>query len=193
MKAANITPEKYITEMVKVVAVPGSTSRQAEETVKLLLTLLPMAYFAAGLITATVVIVAVRWAGERSQRALRIPALSVLDLSPHVLWPFIAGAFSLAASYASAGSSGTLRSAGLNLVLGASCLFALQGAAVTAGLLGKMNAGRATRVFAWITFVLVNFVIPAASLVGLIDFWVNFRRLPRDGAAPPQSAAMSDS
>jgi hypothetical protein len=193
MRAQDITSGELIADTVKLIAVPGSTSQQNADTVKLLVTLVPTVYFVSGLITAVVVIAAIRWAGRRSDRALRIPMLGVLDLTPHVLWPFIGGAFSLAASYAPGAYASTLQAVGLNLVFSASFVFAVQGAGVVAGMLDRFEANRGTRVLAWSGFVLVNFAIPVASLVGLLDFWVNFRRLPRDGAAPPPPAAMSDS
>lgn len=194
MKAQHITFDQLVADAVKLIAVPGSTSQQNAETVKLLVSVVPTVYFTTGLFTAIVVIAAIRWAGRRSDKVLRIPALSVLDLTPHVLWPLIAGAFLLAASYAPGAYSSTLKTVGLNLVFAAAFVFAVQGAAVVAGMLDRIEASRGTRVLAWSAFVLLNIVIPAASLVGLLDFWVNFRRLPRDGAAPPpQPSAMSDS
>lgn len=194
MKAQGVTFDQLIADAVKLIAVPGSTSQQNAEMVKMLVTVVPTVYFTTGLFTAIVVIAAIRWAGRRSERVLRIPTLGVLDLTPHVLWPFIVGAFSLAASYASSTYSATLRTVGLNLVFAAAFVFAVQGTAVVAGMLDRIEAKSGTRVLAWSTFVLTNIVIPVASLVGLLDFWINFRRLPRDGvASSPPPAEMSDS
>jgi hypothetical protein len=40
-----------------------------------------------------------------------------------------------------------------------------------------------------VTLVIVDLFTLAVSLVGLLDFWINFRRLPRDGATPPSPTA----
>jgi hypothetical protein len=191
--AEHLTPEKYVTQMVDAIAVPGSTAAQNADTITLLLTLLPMAYFASGLITATVTIAAIAWAAKRSGRVLRVPALEQLDLTPHVLWPFIVGVLAMAGSYGAFSYASTLRSVGLNLVLSTSVLFAMQGVGVFAGMLTRLGVKGIVRVLAWVALAMTSVLMPAASFLGLLDFWVNFRRLPRDGSTPPSpTTAMSD-
>jgi hypothetical protein len=193
VSASNSTLEKDITQMVSTVAVSGSTAKQNADTVELLLTLLPMAYFVAGLVTATVVITAIGWAAKRSDRVLRVPALEQLDLTPHVLWPFIVGVLAMAGSYGGFSYASTLRSVGLNLVLSTSVLFALQGVGVFAGVLNRLGIAGMLRILAWVALAMTSVLMPVASFLGLLDFWVNFRRLPRDGSTPPSpTTAMSD-
>jgi hypothetical protein len=72
-------------------------------------------------------------------------------------------------------------------------LFALQGLGVAAGVLDRTRVGRGVRIFALAALVALDTVTLAVSFAGLLDFWVNFRRLPRDGATPPSpSPAVSD-
>lgn len=189
----NTTPQQYVTEMVGTIAVSGSTAKQNADTIELLLTLLPMAYFVAGLIAALVVIAAIGWAAKRSDRVLQVPALDQLDLTPHVLWPFIVGVLAMAGSYGGFSYAPTLRSVGLNLVLSTSVLFAMQGVGVFAGVLNRLNVAGIVRVLAWVALAMISVLMPVASFLGLLDFWVNFRRLPRDGSTPPSpTTAMSD-
>ncbi len=193
MRARNLTPQAFVSQVVDSMSSTSTPAQVKQETTKLLLTLLPMAYFVTGLITAVAVILAIAWAAKRTNRTLKIPALAKLDLTPHVLWPFIIGVLALAASYGPLSYSSTLWAVGLNLVLCVSVLFALQGVGVVAGMLDRIAVGRGLRVWAWVALVVFDVFIPVVSFVGLLDFWVNFRRLPRDGATPPSpTTAMSD-
>jgi hypothetical protein len=193
MSANNVTPEQFVTQMVDAIAVPGSTAKQNADTIELLLTLLPMTYFVAGLVAAVVVIAAIGWAAKRSGRVLRVPALEQLDLTPHVLWPFIVGVLAMAGSYGGFSYASTLRLVGLNLVLSISVLFAMQGVGVFAGLLNRLGVAGVVRILAWVALAMTSVLMPVASFLGLLDFWVNFRRLPRDGSTPPSpTTAMSD-
>jgi hypothetical protein len=175
-------------------AAASSGSAQAlRETANMLLTLVPMMYFFTGLVTAVVVIAAIRWAANRSGRAVMVPTLSQLDLTPHILWPFIIGLFALAASYGPVANSGLWRAVGLNLVLCVRVLFALQGFGVAAGVLERTRVGPGGRILALAALAVLDVFTLAVSFIGLVDFWVNFRRLPRDGATPPSPAhAVSD-
>jgi hypothetical protein len=110
-----------------------------------------------------------------------------------VLWPFIVGVLAMAGSYGTFSYAPTLKSIGLNLVLSASVVFALQGAGVFAGVLNRLGLALGVRLLAWVILGLSSMLMPVASILGLLDFWVNFRRLPRDGSTPPSpTAAMSD-
>ena len=167
--------------------------RAVRETANMLLSLIPMMYFFTGLITAVVVIIGIRWAANRSDRTVKVPTLSHLDLTPHVLWPFIFGLFALAASYGPVANPTLWRTVGLNLVLCVRALFALQGFGVAAGVLDRTRVGLGGRILALAALAVIDVFTLAVSFIGLIDFWVNFRRLPRDGATPSSpAAAVSD-
>jgi len=175
-------------------AAGGAGGQQAvRDTANMLLSLIPMMYFFTGLVTAVIVIIAIRWAADRCGRAVKVPTLSHLDLTPHVLWPFIVGLFALAASYGPVANPTLWRTVGLNLVLCVRALFALQGFGVSAGVLDRTGVGPGGRILALAALAVLDVFTLAVSFIGLVDFWVNFRRLPRDGATPSSpAAAVSD-
>jgi hypothetical protein len=76
---------------------------------------------------------------------------------------------------------------GLNLVLCARTLFVLQGLSVSAGLLDRAGVGLGGRILALAALAALDALTLVVSFVGLLDFWVNFRRLPRDGVTPTAS------
>jgi uncharacterized protein YybS (DUF2232 family) len=59
-------------------------------------------------------------------------------------------------------------------------LFA-QGVAVFAGLYERVKVSKAGRAFGYATLAITEAFLPLVSLTGLVDVWLNFRKLPRDG------------
>lgn len=147
----------------------------------------PSAYFESSLVVGVLVIAAVAWAGRRAGRETQVPAFARLDLTPHVLWVFILGLVLLAASYGAFGVSKALGIAGLNLLLCSRALFFLQGISVSTGVLDRLGAGLGLRIFALAGLVALDALTLVISFIGLLDFWVNFRHLPRDGVTPEPS------
>jgi hypothetical protein len=144
----------------------------------------PATYFESAVVVGVLVIVAIAWAARRAGREVNVPALSQLDLSPHVLWAFVVGLLLLAASYGAFPASKTFAVVGLNLVLCARTLFVLQGLSVSAGLLDRTGVGLGGRILALAALAALDALTLVVSFIGLLDFWVNFRRLPRDGTTP---------
>jgi hypothetical protein len=144
----------------------------------------PATYFESAVVVGVLVIVAIAWAARRAGREVNVPALSQLDLSPHVLWAFVVGLLLLAASYGAFPASKTFAVVGLNLVLCARTLFVLQGLSVSAGLLDRTGVGLGGRILALAALAALDALTLVVSFIGLLDFWVNFRRLPRDGMTP---------
>jgi len=175
--------QTLVAEMTKAMgaSAQAETLRALKDTTRLIASAWPSAYFQAALIVGVLVVLAVVWAARRVDRPLEVPPLSRLDLSPHILWVFVAGLFLLAASYASFAGSSTLGVVGLNLVLCARTLFFLQGFSVAAGLLDRAGVGLGGRILALAVLAALDALTFAVSFTGLLDFWVNFRRLPRDG------------
>ncbi len=151
----------------------------------------PSVYFQWAVIMAVIVIAAISWAARRTETPLDVPRFSQVDITPHVLWAFVAGLLLLAASYASFSASVTLGVVGLNLVLCARTLFFLQGMSVSAGVLDRAGVGLGGRILALAALAALDALTFAISFTGLMDFWVNFRRLPRDGEMPvvPETSA----
>lgn len=144
----------------------------------------PSTYFQSAVFLAVLVVAAIAWAARRAGVSLDIPSLSRLDLTPHVLWVFVAGVLMVAASYGSFTVSATLGIVGLNLVLCARALFFLQGIGVAAGVLDRTGVGLGGRILGLAALAALDVFTLAISFSGLLDFWINFRRLPRDGEMP---------
>lgn len=162
----------------------ADTLRAIEESTKLIAAAWPSAYFQSAMYVGILVIAAAAWAARRSGTSLPVPKLGQLDLSPHVLWPFVGGVLMLASSYGSFSGSHAVYVVGLNLVLCVRTLFFLQGISVAAGMLDRAGVGLGGRILALAALAALDVPTFAVSFTGLLDFWVNIRRLPREGAAP---------
>jgi hypothetical protein len=175
-----------VAQQAKAAGSTAETAKAMHDTVTVLLSLIPLMYFVTGLVTAVAVIYGIAWAAKRTDRAVTVPPLSRLDLSPHVLWPFVVGLFALAASYTSIANAATWGTVGLNLVWCCGALFSLQGFGVSAGVLERTGVGPGVRILALAALAVIDAFLVGLPLgfVGLVDFWVNFRRLPRDGVTP---------
>ncbi len=178
--------QTLVAEMTKAMgaSAPAETLSAIKDAGRLIASAWPSAYFQSAVIIGVLVVVAIVWAARRVERPLAVPPLSRLDLTPHVLWVFVVGLLLLAASYASLAGSSVLGVVGLNLVLCARTLFFLQGFSVAAGVLDRAGVGLGGRIFALAVLAVLDALTLVISFTGLLDFWVNFRRLPREGAAP---------
>lgn len=189
MRAAHETPLSFANRVVSLMSngqpLNAATQQTNRELANLFVTLMPTEFFFAGFLTTIAVILAIAWAAKRSGRTLKVSPLARLDLTPHMLWPFILGLLALAASYGPVPYASTLSTVGLNLLLCTRALFALQGFAVAAGVLDRTGVGLGGRIFVLAALAALDVFTLSVSLLGLLDFWINFRRLPRDGATPP--------
>ena len=183
-----------VDELVKALGTSASAElvTQLNEVATRMSTVWPSTHFQAAVISGVLVIAAISWAARRTGRELLVPKFSQLDLTPHVLWAFVVGVLLIAASYGAFSASSMFGVVGLNLVLCARTLFALQGLSVSAGLLDRAGVGLGGRILALAALAALDALTLVVSFVGLLDFWINFRRLPRDGvtpAAPTQAGA----
>jgi hypothetical protein len=175
-----------IGELVKALGSSASVELvgRLKEVAQTMATAWPATYFESAVIAGVLVIAAIAWTARRAGRQVNVPPLSRLDLTPHVLWPFVAGLLLLAASYGPFSASKAFGVVGLNLVLCARTLFALQGLSVSAGVLDRTGVGLGGRILALAALAALDALTLVVSFIGLLDFWVNFRRLPRDGVTP---------
>jgi len=69
-------------------------------------------------------------------------------------------------------------------------VFSVQGLGVSAGVLDRTGVGPGVRILAMAALAVIDAFSAGIPLgfIGLVDFWVNFRRLPRDGATPTSPA-----
>lgn len=147
-----------------------------------LVTLAPGLYFQTALLGAVLVIAAVSWGARRSGADLGVPRIRDLDLSVHVLWGLLAGLVALAAARIMGDDAATLQAVGINLLFCVRSLFFLQGIAVFSAIFDVPKTGRAKMLVLYFALWVLDQLLLVVSLVGLVDFWANFRRLPRDGA-----------
>ena len=177
--------QAVVAEMTKALGASAPDAvRALQDAARLVASAWPSAYFQSAVLVGVLTIAAVLWAARRVEFSLDVPPLSRLDLSPHILWAFVAGLFMLAAAYGSFAGSAVIGIVGLNLVLCARTLFLLQGMGVAAGMLDRANVGLGGRHLAFAAPAAFDALTLVVSFAGLLDLWVNFRRLPREGATP---------
>lgn len=118
-----------------------------------------------------------------------VPPLAEFDLDPRVVWALIGALVLMAADKFSGGwRGGALGVIGENVLLTMRWVLFAQGIAVFAGLYERSKMSRAGRAFGYVALAITEAVLPLVSLTGLVDIWLNVRKLPRDGRrdAPPQ-------
>jgi uncharacterized protein YybS (DUF2232 family) len=136
------------------------------------------ASLAALIAVAVVGLVAVR----SGVRVNSFPRFEALDLSPHVIWGLIAGiGFVAADKFLGGWSDGALGMVGENALRITQWVLFMQGIAVFATLYRRVGLGRLSRTLGFILLGVTEALVPLVSLTGLIDMWVNVRKLPRDG------------
>ena len=157
---------------------------EPEMLADLMYRLWPADYFTTALLGAALAVVAAGWAANRvGAEVRRLPRLDVLDLSPHVIWPFIAAFALLAAARIVEDPQGIVTGAGLNLLIGVRMLLLAQGMGVVSSFYRRIGLGVLARRTGYVLLLIVDAVLPVVSMVGLIDFWANFRKLPRDDSS----------
>ncbi|MDI6712428.1 MAG: DUF2232 domain-containing protein [Anaerosomatales bacterium] len=140
--------------------------------------------FLAG-VTAVASVGAVVATLRRSGAEVRtVPPLAEFDLDPRVVWALIGALVLLAADKFSGNwRGGTLGVVGENVLLTMRWVLFAQGIAVFAGLYERSKMSRAGRAFGYAALAITEAVLPLVSLTGLVDIWLNLRKLPRDGRA----------
>lgn len=159
----------------------GSASTAELQTLaKVAASLWPSGYVQLGILTVFFVMAAMAWAARRSGTALPIPAMSSIDLNVNVVWLPIAALLMLAAGVVVDGT-GPVFLVGLNLVLIARPLLLIQGVAVCAWMFDRIGLRSVGRSIGYVALIGIDTFVPVVSLFGLVDFWANLRKLPRDG------------
>ena len=137
------------------------------------------------MLAALFVVVVAGTSGSRlDPRIKAFPALADVDLDPRVALLAIVTVALLAVGRLTASSVPVIEQSGMNLLVIARMVFFLQGLAVFAGLYRRANVSRPVRVLGFALLGATEMMIPAVSLTGLADIWLNLRRLSRDGATP---------
>ncbi|MBN2839351.1 MAG: DUF2232 domain-containing protein [Coriobacteriia bacterium] len=140
---------------------------------------------AMNMLAALFVVVMAGVSGSRLDPQVQVfPALADVDLDPRTALLAIVTVALLAVGRLTATSVPVIEQLGMNLLVVARMVFLLQGLAVFAGLYRRANVSRPVRVLGFALLGATEMMIPAVSLTGLADIWLNLRRLPRDGADP---------
>lgn len=154
----------------------------AEEALKLMRRLWPALVALSLLGNGIVAVSAGRWLASRGGRGDGAPNWTVpreWRLPFYVVWILVAGLALVAIR-----SEPAMR-AGVNLVVVAAALCAVQGLAVMAGLLHRAAPPWLQAVLGLVALLLMApLLVPAAALLGLMDQWLDFRRLAAPGDGP---------
>jgi hypothetical protein len=183
----DLSVRDYLTQAVEqldAVLVAGGAAGSlpgTEELVDTMIRFMGAGYLVMAVVTVVPTLAAIVWAARRSGVELkRAPALDALDLSPHVLWTLVGALAFMAAGRLLGNGEGWVSSAGLNLLIAAKIVLFAQGLGVLAAGLKAAEVGRLGRTLAYAVAVVLEGPMWIVSIVGLLDFWVNFRKLARE-------------
>jgi uncharacterized protein YybS (DUF2232 family) len=155
----------------------------ADQVSQMWLMLWPVLYlYVAGLAAVLTVPVVSRLGRALGEPVSVLPPLTELDLSPHLVWPAIAGLALLAVAAASHQPTGWAQAAGLSLLFAVRPALFFQGLGDFAALYRKAGVGRVGRGFGFAFLAFSEFAVPSVSIVGLADLFANLRKLPRGGS-----------
>ena len=155
-----------------------------------MLMLLPGWFIVISALSGVFGTVAIAWAGLRlGVTTNRFPHLAELQISTYALVPIIVGLAALAVGQFSGGTSATVLAViGFNLLVVAIPLLTAQGLGILLFWLNRLSMPRWGRVAMTVGAFVVEPILPVMTLAGLMDTWLNFRRLPRD----PQAEAPAE-
>jgi len=155
----------------------------AGEMAESVLAMWPGAMVSINAASAVLVVVCIGAVAAKRGVAVRgIPALAAVDLDPRLVIMPIAAIGLIALGRLPLDAARSLGNVGMNLLVVARWVFFIQGIAVFAGLYERAKFARPVRAFGFALLGVVEALIPAVSLMGLVDIWLNVRRLPREGA-----------
>lgn len=167
----------------QVLGATGELADQLKTAQAALLMLWPSFYAQTAVYGAVFLIAAVAWGARRSGSQVEVPRNRDLDLTGHVLWGLVVGLIVLAAAPLFSGTATAARAVALNLLFVTRTLFFIQGVAVFSAVFDVPKTGRIKMVALYSVLWFFDQFLLIVSLIGMLDFWVNFRRLPRDGSS----------
>lgn len=112
---------------------------------------------------------------------VRVPQISRFDAPLWSVGVIALSVLGMGASFADIPGAQLLRTVSVTLFLSVRIIFMVQGFAVALALVNRWRIGCVGRV-AIIVFALWLEVMFIMSIIGLIDVWANFRKLPREGS-----------
>lgn len=167
----------------------GTAKELADQFTAMSLQLLPTVYLYLTGLAALIAVPQVSRIGKAlGEDASALPELAVLDLTPHLVWPAIAGLGLLALAAYLRQPLGWAQAIGMNLLLMVRPLLFFQGLGDFAALYRKVGVTKTARGFGYAFLVFTEIVVPSVSVLGLVDLFANVRKLPRGGSGPAASA-----
>ncbi len=160
----------------------SALEEQVEQVQRLFARLWPAVVTLLSGATALIATAAVAAVGRRAGAAVAtMPRLAELDVSPRSVVVLIVALVAIAIDKFTGGvGGGVLGIAGENLLHVVRWVFFAQGMAVFAGLYEKAGLRRFARTFGFTVLALTEMLLPLVSLTGLVDVWLNIRKLPRE-------------
>lgn len=123
-----------------------------------------------------------RWVFDRVRHKTRWTAFSELDLSYWWVTPLIAGiVIYIVSRVPGVPDQETVLLAALNVIVVSLIPLFVQGAACGKGILNRWYLGIGWQLALGFFGILTGAAFVILPVLGLIDFWANFRKLPRDG------------
>jgi len=118
----------------------------------------------------------------------RYPVLADVDLSFHVVWPTIASLALMAVGTFQGHSQGFVYIAGLSLLMIVFPALVLQGFGLVAALYRRLGVGRFMRTLGYVLLVLSTWLLLLLGVLGLVDLFLNFRKVARGQAVTTTGA-----
>jgi uncharacterized protein YybS (DUF2232 family) len=172
---------------IKATAASGQSLNLDPATLRTeVVTLMPGFLLDMALLTGLLGTAAVVAAGRRSDVAVnRLPELTTLEISSYALIPIIAGLAALALQVFVHGAFAfALGIIGGNLLVVGVPLLTVQGLGILLFWLQRWEIPRGARIALTIAACVLEPFVPLMTLAGLVDTWLNLRRLPREGTDP---------
>ena len=118
----------------------------------------------------------------------RYPVLADVDLSFHLVWPAIASLALMAVGTFQGHSQGFVYIAGLSLLMIVFPALVLQGFGLVAALYRRLGVGRFMRTLGYVLLVLSTWLLLLLGVLGLVDLFLNFRKVARGQAVTTTGA-----
>lgn len=150
-----------------------------EEAWNISIMIWPFSYFFQGVLFVALVRFVSRLACKRFGVAYNDRPFWKFDIAFGVLIPVIAGIVCLIVSSAAGDHSAIVQQVGVNLLMCARVLLVIQGLAVLAGVMQRMNWSTVIKALVIAVFLFMEMSFLVLALIGLVDLWINFRKLPR--------------
>lgn len=172
------------------VAQAGLEAQAQVPTIKAVLAVFwPTIYYASALVSVLLAHAGARLSAIRaSQEKVVAWDVTSFDVPAWAVVAFIAGVAACGVSRVIPTYGNQLLMVGANAILALRPLFALQGLAVLLALLSRKGVGCIGRVLLIFLMIDLEVSFMVASVVGLMDFWANFRHLPRGGKPGARTA-----